>query len=367
MPFLADPPAPTRGLDPEVLRALGGVARLEELDLADWPGYLAALPDAGEALPLSDSLAVWRGLGAVASRAAGRELDELPDRLPGLRAGRATCAHAEDLAVASSAMWAQARTVVPVAAEAGGRAAGEALADLLDLPLLPAPGTHGVPCPTTTAPQAVDARVVALVPGVPTSWFEHDALSVGGVEVDWWVCAGRGGPQVHASTTSGLARGLAAAAGRPLARHLLEAALLDPGSTDDLLAETAWDGRTSPHDRNRMRGPCRGKRALGDLRPSPGGWRVRPDVRVRGGRERDRARHRPHGDLHGCRDRARGLRRRAPGDRSDRGDVPAGAFAARFGDRRAMMTAAAASIVGLVACALAPNLWVLGAGCSASA
>ncbi|MHA7133494.1 MFS transporter [Oerskovia turbata] len=44
------------------------------------------------------------------------------------------------------------------------------------------------------------------------------------------------------------------------------------------------------------------------------------------------------------------------------GDVPAGAFAARFGDRRAMMTAAAASIVGLVACALAPNLWVLGAG-----
>jgi MFS family permease len=44
------------------------------------------------------------------------------------------------------------------------------------------------------------------------------------------------------------------------------------------------------------------------------------------------------------------------------GDVPAGAFAARFGDRRAMMTAAAASVVGLVACALAPNLWVLGAG-----
>lgn len=44
------------------------------------------------------------------------------------------------------------------------------------------------------------------------------------------------------------------------------------------------------------------------------------------------------------------------------GDVPAGAFAARFGDRRAMMTAAAASIVGLVACALAPNIWVLGAG-----
>lgn len=44
------------------------------------------------------------------------------------------------------------------------------------------------------------------------------------------------------------------------------------------------------------------------------------------------------------------------------GDVPAGAFAARFGDRRAMLLAAAFSIVALVACAIAPNLVVLGAG-----
>ncbi|OCI30604.1 hypothetical protein [Oerskovia enterophila] len=245
VPFLADPPPAVRGLDTEVVRALGGVVRLEDLDPADWSGYLAALPDVGTPLPLSASLAVWRGLGALAGRAPAAEvLDELPERLPGLRAGRATCVAADDLAVATSAMWAQVRTVLPVAPGSAGDAArvGETLADLLDLLLLAPPGSVDVPLPDGEgSPQAVDPRVVGLVPGVPVRWFEHDALSVDGVEVDWWVCAGRDGAQVHAATTSGLARGLAAAAGRPDARHLLEVALLDPDAADELLAESAWD------------------------------------------------------------------------------------------------------------------------------
>ncbi|MET4225751.1 ATP-binding protein [Oerskovia enterophila] len=246
VPFLADPPPEVHGLDAEVVRALGGVVRLEDLDPADWSGYLAALPDVGTPLPLPASLAVWRGLGALARRApaAADVLDELPERLPGLRAGRATCVAADDLAVATSAMWAQVRTVLPVAPDSAGDAArvGEALADLLDLPLLAPPGSVDVPLPDDEgSPQEVDARVVGLVPGVPGRWFEHDALSVDGAEVDWWVCAGRDGVQVHAATTSGLARGLATAAGRPGARHLLEVALLDPDAGDDLLAESAWD------------------------------------------------------------------------------------------------------------------------------
>jgi MFS family permease len=44
------------------------------------------------------------------------------------------------------------------------------------------------------------------------------------------------------------------------------------------------------------------------------------------------------------------------------GDVPAGALAARIGDRRAMLIAAVFSVVALAGCALAPNLWVLGVG-----
>lgn len=44
------------------------------------------------------------------------------------------------------------------------------------------------------------------------------------------------------------------------------------------------------------------------------------------------------------------------------GDVPAGALAARVGDRRAMIVAAGVACVALVTCALAPTLPVLGAG-----
>jgi MFS family permease len=44
------------------------------------------------------------------------------------------------------------------------------------------------------------------------------------------------------------------------------------------------------------------------------------------------------------------------------GDVPAGALAARIGDRRAMIVAAALACAALATCALAPGLVVLGAG-----
>ena len=44
------------------------------------------------------------------------------------------------------------------------------------------------------------------------------------------------------------------------------------------------------------------------------------------------------------------------------GDVPAGALAARIGDRHAMLVAAVLSVLALTGCALAPNVWVLGVG-----
>jgi MFS family permease len=48
------------------------------------------------------------------------------------------------------------------------------------------------------------------------------------------------------------------------------------------------------------------------------------------------------------------------------GDVPAGALAARVGDRRAMLVASVLSVGAFVACALATSVWVLAAGIAAA-
>jgi MFS family permease len=48
------------------------------------------------------------------------------------------------------------------------------------------------------------------------------------------------------------------------------------------------------------------------------------------------------------------------------GDVPAGALAARVGDRRAMLIAAGIAVVTLLGCALADNLWELAIGIAAT-
>ena len=48
------------------------------------------------------------------------------------------------------------------------------------------------------------------------------------------------------------------------------------------------------------------------------------------------------------------------------GDVPAGALAARVGDRRAMLIAAGIAIVTLLVCALADTLWELAVGIAAT-
>jgi hypothetical protein len=83
--------------------------------------------------------------------------------------------------------------------------------------------------------QTVPASVAGLLPGLPDSWWEHEDLVVDRQHVSWW----RGPDErVHAATVDGLARGLAAAAGRWESRLLLAAVLADPGRADELGAET---------------------------------------------------------------------------------------------------------------------------------
>ena len=83
--------------------------------------------------------------------------------------------------------------------------------------------------------QPVPASVAGLVPGLPDTWWEHEDLVVDRQHVSWW--RGPDG-RVHAATVDGLARGLAAAAGRWESRLLLAAVLADPDRADELGAET---------------------------------------------------------------------------------------------------------------------------------
>ncbi|WP_265522564.1 sacsin N-terminal ATP-binding-like domain-containing protein [Oerskovia flava] len=229
VPLLAPVPPAVAGLDPIVRRALGEVADLGEVTPQDWPCVLAALPDVGSPVDPHVALAVWRGLAALA--ATGTELDPLPDRLPALHGQDVQVVDAGDVAVTSSTQHAQLAPVVPTTGDT------DALADLLDLPVVPGEGHAERPDePGVAVP--LDPRVRALGP-LPAHWFEHDDLTVGGQGVDWWVAGG----EVHAATSAGLARALAEVCGRPGWRHLFAAALAEPGEAATLLPETVWDDR----------------------------------------------------------------------------------------------------------------------------
>ena len=73
-----------------------------------------------------------------------------------------------------------------------------------------------------------------MLAGAPRSWHEHDQLTVGGSDVDWWV---NPDGEVHAATMDGLARGLAWSAGRWDRRQDVAAVLADPRRAARVLAE----------------------------------------------------------------------------------------------------------------------------------
>jgi hypothetical protein len=113
----------------------------------------------------------------------------------------------------------------------------EQLAEVLDVDrssdVVTAPRLSG----GTTRP--VPRAVAVLVDGLPTVWQEHDELTADGMDVEWWRAPDG---TVHAATVDGLARGLAAAAGRWEARLLIAAVLLDPDRAAELTAEATLDG-----------------------------------------------------------------------------------------------------------------------------
>ena len=76
-----------------------------------------------------------------------------------------------------------------------------------------------------------------VLPGAPGDLPGADSLTVDGTDVPWRYAGG----ELHAATVEGLAHGLAWAAGRWPARHLLAALLLSPDETARLLAEADLD------------------------------------------------------------------------------------------------------------------------------
>ena len=234
--------------DPRVAEALGAVTRLDALDvdaLGDVLDRVADLPD--DDVPLADAAALWRAVRSAASD--GAVWDPAPDRVLALLLDddgrpRARVVEAVDARVASGP---HAAVLGPVVPASPGEA--EAVADALDLDLQPddvAPDGGPASAPGD-ARWELPAAVAALLPGLDVVAVRHEHLVVAGHPVPWWVTRGPDGPGdapdvvVHATTTDGLARGLALAAGDWSLRHALAAALADPAAADALLAETAWD------------------------------------------------------------------------------------------------------------------------------
>ena len=220
--------------DPAIARALGVRASLAGL-LAEPGGpddLLARLADPARPVSRPQLRALWAALAA-----AGLSPDELtpPDRIRAVRGGQVVVADAgEALVLDAPDLWPLVADEPLVLAphDAAGR-----LADLLDLPLV----SEDVPGAVESAGEhrPVPAAARAVLPAVPAAYQAYDKLVVDGAEVGWRYLDG----EVHAATPAGLASGLAWAAGRWDARHLLAAVLTAASDTAQLLADADLDTR----------------------------------------------------------------------------------------------------------------------------
>ncbi|MDT0167375.1 hypothetical protein Q9R32_17625, partial [Actinotalea sp. AC32] len=205
------------GLPEQVRRALGGVAGLGELDAAGWTAVLGAL-DHGAAVPPAEAVAAWAALARLAVVDPEAAVDG--PSVPALDADGATLAAALDDVVVCSPAWAQRtdlgpRVVVPAEAV-------DAVASMLDADAAEDRAAGAVTSRGVRA--GVPDAVRALLPDAPWTWVEHEDLRVDGRPVAWWV---DDDGVVHASTTEGLACGVAAVVG--WSRRHLVARLLTGG------------------------------------------------------------------------------------------------------------------------------------------
>ncbi|NUR93927.1 MAG: hypothetical protein HOV67_01575 [Kribbellaceae bacterium] len=228
--FLDEAPDWTSSLDPEVRTAIGLVRDVGDLDADGLALVLDRLADPDRDLDEASMLRLWDRLGTLTmfpgdAPAHVRVLD--PE-------GGTRVTEADHAVVVDGPMWVQRDDLGGFVIASG--AAADGLSDLFDVPLAQEVAEGKIDGTGTAAD--VPPIVRELVPEVPATWWEHEELTVDGVEVSWWVDAD-GAP--HAATFDGLAKALAWAAGRWDRRHVIRAVLNEPDRSVELLTDAVYD------------------------------------------------------------------------------------------------------------------------------
>ncbi|WP_371403060.1 hypothetical protein OHA10_34850 [Kribbella sp. NBC_00662] len=228
--FLDEAPAWTTGLDPEVRTAVGLVRDVGDLDADGISLVLDRLADPEREVDAASILRLWTRLGTLALFPG-----DAPEQTRVLDADGVTrVIDAEQAVVIDGPMWVQREDLGGFVIGSG--AAADGLSDLLDVPMAQEIAEGKIDGEGTAAD--VPQIVRELVPEVPATWWEHDELTVDGVEVSWWVDAD-GAP--HAATFDGLAKALAWSAGRWDRRHVIRAVLNEPDRSTELLVDAVYD------------------------------------------------------------------------------------------------------------------------------
>jgi hypothetical protein len=228
--FLDKAPAWTAGLDPEVRTAVGLVRDVGDLDADGISLLLERLGDPEREVDESTILRLWSRLGTLSifPGDAPEQLRVLADD------GLTRVTDVSHAVVVDGPMWLQREDLGGFVVASG--AAADGLSDLFDVPMAQEVAEGKIDAGGFQAD--VPALVRELVPEVPQTWWEHEELTVDGVEVSWWVDSD-GDP--HAATFDGLAKALAWASGRWDQRHVIRAVLNEPDRSSELLIDAAFD------------------------------------------------------------------------------------------------------------------------------
>ncbi|GAA1598581.1 hypothetical protein GCM10009804_63920 [Kribbella hippodromi] len=228
--FLDPAPEWTAELDPEVRIAVGLVREVGDLDADGLGLVLDRLADPERDVDEASMLRLWNRLGTLALFPG-----DAPEQVRVLDLdGRTRVTGTDDAVVVDAPMWVQREDLGGFVVGSG--AAADGLGDLFDVPLAQEVAEGKIDGAGTAA--EVPELVRELVPEVPSMWWEHDELTVDGVEVSWWVDA-NGAP--HAATFDGLAKALAWSAGRWDRRHVIRAVLNEPHRNAELLLDAIYD------------------------------------------------------------------------------------------------------------------------------
>ncbi|WP_344173186.1 sacsin N-terminal ATP-binding-like domain-containing protein [Kribbella lupini] len=214
---------------PEQVRVLGGPSEAEHARAGD-AGESADAPDyaRGSANAPDDARGSADAMDGGVADAPDGGFADAPEEVLSLVVA------AGDAVVADAPMWLQREDLGGFVVAYGVVADG--LSDLLEVPMAGEVAAGKVDGVGTAAD--VPAIVRELVPQVPDTWWEHEELTVDGIEVSWWVSED-GAP--HAATFNGLAKALAWSAGRWDQRHVILAILSNPTRASELRIDATFD------------------------------------------------------------------------------------------------------------------------------